>query len=639
MKNYIYIIPFLFASLFISCEGEFLDVVPDNIATIDNAFSGRVNANRYLTTCYSYMPDASSTENTIGLNVGDEIQRPANEDQSNGVLVTNGFLGSFAPIYDYWNGFNGGTDLYEGITHCNVFLENIGKVRDIDDFERDIWIAEVKFLKAYYHFYLLRMYGPIVLNKELLSVTDDYNNYEKVGRQSIDDSFLYVVELIDEAIPFLPTILDSPGDQLGRITKPIAASIKSRVLMNYASPLFNGNTVFSELKNPNGEELFPTTYDPEKWQLAATACKEAIDICAEAGVALRQKEDYLSPFILTFSEETKLNSALRERVTSEWNNEIIWGYTGNSSNNLQRSCFPVLEVYDRSPVGNNHSPTIRIAETYHTKNGVPIDEDVTYDYENRYRIKTIEESDNKYYLKVGEETAVLNFDREPRFYSDLGFDRGTWFGNGRFQDDENPWVLRVRLSEPNAFRFPGSSMVTGYLAKKLLNINTTIATPEATAPSYTRYAFPIIRLADLYLYYAEALNEVKGSPDGEVYQYIDLVRDRAELDGVVASWSTYSNNPSKPLTKEGMREIIQQERLIELSLEGRRYWDLRRWKLLKDKLDNNPIRGWNFLGEEVEDYYTVQTLTTPTFSEKDYFWPIRESELLNNPILIQNIGW
>ena len=94
-------------------------------------------------------------------------------------------------------------------------------------------------------------------------------------------------------------------------------------------------------------------------------------------------------------------------------------------------------------------------------------------------------------------------------------------------------------------------------------------------------------MADLYLNYAEALNEVKDSPDNEVYEYIQAVRHNAGLDlggDLLNTWSQFSNNPSKPTTKDGMRDIIQQERMVELALEGYRYWDLRRWKLAEDYL-------------------------------------------------------
>ena len=75
-----------------------------------------------------------------------------------------------------------------------------------------------------------------------------------------------------------------------------------------------------------------------------------------------------------------------------------------------------------------------------------------------------------------------------------------------------------------------------------------------------------------------------------------------------------------------------------MSFEGTRFWDLRRWKLAK-KFMNKPIKGWNVLENIQDNYYTVKVLYTPTFSEKDYLWPIPEDEIIKNPSLIQNPGW
>lgn len=81
-----------------------------------------------------------------------------------------------------------------------------------------------------------------------------------------------------------------------------------------------------------------------------------------------------------------------------------------------------------------------------------------------------------------------------------------------------------------------------------------------------------MRFADLLLLCAEALNESKDAPDAEVYRYVNMVRERAGLKGVVESWQKYSNQANKPSTKVGMREIIQRERKIELACEGVYYW-------------------------------------------------------------------
>ncbi|NQU51859.1 MAG: RagB/SusD family nutrient uptake outer membrane protein, partial [Bacteroidetes bacterium] len=150
-------------------------------------------------------------------------------------------------------------------------------------------------------------------------------------------------------------------------------------------------------------------------------------------------------------------------------------------------------------------------------------------------------------------------------------------------------------------------------------------------------------LGDLYLLYAEALNEVKSAPDAEVYEYVDLIRERAGLAGVVESWSQHSTYSDKPSTKEGMRDIIKQERLIELAFEGTRFWDLRRWKDA-EKYMNLPIKGWDIGGRGLGFYNVTTVFPGPSdpvipFEFKDYLWPIREDEIIKNPNLVQNPGW
>jgi hypothetical protein len=139
--------------------------------------------------------------------------------------------------------------------------------------------------------------------------------------------------------------------------------------------------------------------------------------------------------------------------------------------------------------------------------------------------------------------------------------------------------------------------------------------------------------------YAEALNEFAG-PSADVYQYIDPVRERAGLEGVVDSWQKYSSRPEKPATKDGLREIIHQERTIELALEGKRFWDIRRWKKINE-LNVQP-RGWNVDGETREDFYNVREVARVpvNFTIRDYFWPIKESDIITNRNLMpNNYGW
>src|SRR3546814_3603984 len=87
--------------------------------------------------------------------------------------------------------------------------------------EKARWTAEVKFLKAYYHFWLLRMYGPIPLIKNNLAITADVKDIKQIERNTIDECMEYIVQLLDEAAVDLPDIVQFEIQEAGRITKPI----------------------------------------------------------------------------------------------------------------------------------------------------------------------------------------------------------------------------------------------------------------------------------------------------------------------------------------------------------------------------------------------------------------------------------
>jgi hypothetical protein len=245
---------------------------------------------------------------------------------------------------------------------------------------------------------------------------------------------------------------------------------------------------------------------------------------------------------------------------------------------------------------------------------------------------------HKYYIKKGSKTINLHFDRESRFYGAITFDEGTFYGNGRINADNKMWVTELKNGTPGGgITAIDRYSVTGYLCKKLLHYLTAVPDNSSKVSTYA-YAFPIIRLADLYLMYSEALNEWKEAPDAAVYEYIDLVRARSGLKGVVESWNEHSIYPDKPLSRDGMRDIIHRERLNELAFEGSRFWDLRRWKEAEEYM-NKPVRGLNVTGTTPEEFYQVENIYPLHFTKKDYLWPIRQSVLLSNKNLVQNPGW
>ena len=241
---------------------------------------------------------------------------------------------------------------------------------------------------------------------------------------------------------------------------------------------------------------------------------------------------------------------------------------------------------------------------------------------------------DKYRIKPGYVTAAFNFDRESRFYGSLGFDGGVWYGNGNY-DDNNPYWLEAKSGQFLGKAQAGWHPMPGYFVKKYINYTNTAT--SSSVYSTVNWPWVILRLSDLYLLYAEALNEING-PNSETFLYLDLIREKAGLVGVVESWANYSARPEKPSTKEGLREIIHRERAIEMAFEGERFWDLRRWKEAPATL-NQSIIGWDMDQELAENYYREKLLYKQTFSLKDYFWPLRQTDLLVNKNLVQSPGW
>src|SRR5690606_10940886 len=138
------IIIILLTGICTSCN--YLDVVPDSVATLDNAFTMRNAAEKYLFTCYSWVPnDGLYYGSNPGFTAGDEMWFLTDiTDQQFAWRIAKGLQNVVNPLVNFWSGEQGGVNLYRGIRECNIFLENIESVSDMADYEKALWIAEVK---------------------------------------------------------------------------------------------------------------------------------------------------------------------------------------------------------------------------------------------------------------------------------------------------------------------------------------------------------------------------------------------------------------------------------------------------------------------------------------------------------------
>lgn len=259
-----------------------------------------------------------------------------------------------------------------------------------------------------------------------------------------------------------------------------------------------------------------------------------------------------------------------------------------------------------------------------------MDEDPTFDYAHRDSVVTIS-TEYSQVAVVGQQTAYMFLGREPRFYASIGFDRSRVRGYGQIV------AMNMRYQEDNGRQTHDDIDVptSGVFLRKLVHPST-----QGTAGNIQRYAWPIIRYNEMLLSYAECLNEARGvSAQQDILNVLDTIRARSGVPTVEEAWAN-AKHPNLYRTQEGMREIIKQERTIELAFEGYRNDDVRRWLDGPEKF-NAHIWQWNTDAATANEYYQRRedAEMLHVFTTRNYLWPIPTNELVDNPLLVQNPGY
>ena len=652
MKNrYILIVLTAMAFSLFGCK-DYLDLVPEkDITTIGSVFEKKSTALRFLNSGYA----------TNNHNQGNMFRDPAMcgaDEYMTGTMlrtvpsnfrydynyipalrIADGLNNVNDPILNYWGHRrveyqdNTVTNRYIGIRMLNIFIENVDDVNDMTDEEKVIYKAEAKAMQAHYYFELIRMYGPVSLVPENSSIEDDISSI-LTPRMPIDDCFKVVVYLLDESIADLRTLNEQPAGEYGHITKEGAYALKAKALLYQASPLFNGNTWYAGFTNIEGVELFPQTYDPEKWHKAAVAADEAVAFCEEIGKGLYNS---------VTDEDSDFMNAMRnvqESVTpiAFDSDELLWGCWTDSQGEEYKHKLPRYNPDHGSYQSNIYgdlTPTMRMVELYYTKNGLPLNMDKTWSYNDRYKMGKETDSNYDKIVKLNDDVLNLHLRREPRFYASIAADKCYWKKNNGYIL-MNPYKDGTHGNTQNRVVDNQFQNRTGYWVKKMIPGNVT----GQSLGVY--YPHPVLRMAELYLMQAEAWNEYEG-PSSKVFDAVDKVRERAGIPDMQDSWNTYSSNPGMIASKEGLRDVLRTEKMIEFAFEGHRFWDLRRWKIAHE-YQNKPLKGWFVFGEDSQSFYNnyegpVVVWTKNSFeSPRDYFWPIKDTEI---PVanIKQNLGW
>lgn len=426
---------------------------------------------------------------------------------------------------------------YISIRRYNYFLDNVSKTPMSADLIKR-FIAEARVLRALTYFDLARTFGAV----PLLKVAYDDPHETAITPTAEAEVINFAISEIQSALTDLPASYTGTGatNESGRITSSAAWAILTRIQLQYAK--YTDAVTSAQKVMGAGYQLFRvSTLIPDDtrddFSTYVTFANDAEKLKFYKGLA-----SYEQQFWAANEQTSKELILVSQNIT---NSPYDYG-------NGLRTLLPPGDLGGWSSI----TPTQEMVNAYWDKNGNPFTPPTAATRATNYNNGT----PNAAYANEFK-------NRDTRLYASLLFPGAPW---GRFAD---------------SYKFTwgkggGNNSVTGYNFKKMID-------PAYTANDWDgAQDFPIIRYAEILLSYAEAKNEVSG-PDATIYAALDDIRDRAGMPAIAQA--TYN-------TKEKLRDLIHQERRIELAAEGQRFFDIRRWNIAKDvmkttfDITNSPVQ-------------------------------------------------
>jgi hypothetical protein len=531
-----------------------------------------------LNDLYNYIPGGF---NRISNDFLDAASGDAVPSRNNTLVeyYTNGRISVLNNPDPYW------ANSYYGIRRANIFMKNIGKVPIVQTADsnaakltRQYWRAEARFIRTLMYFELLKRYGGVPLLRDTIFTLDDDL---QIARNTFEQCVNYIIsecDIVKDSLRKEPI----PDGEWGKIPRGAAIALKCRVFLYAASPLFNGGGIETD---PAKKALTGyLTNDPARWQKVIDAAEELNALNYYNLVTGASGIGYLNVFI------------------QKKNVEIILAKQSANNTTLETTQAPVGYGSPTPNLGLT-SPTQNFVDAFPMLNGLqPFNPDGTINGPSGYS------------------ATVPYGSRDPRMAFTIFYNGApNWLGRA-------PQTFEGGLDKPNRATTAVQTKTSYYLRKFLGSF------PTGTTYGNQSHNFPIFRYAEILLNYAEALNEM-GRTEDAVTQ-IKLIRGRA---GITAGANT-RYGIAVGITQDQMRELIRNERRIELSFEEHRFWDLRRWKVANTAL-TGPLYGMKITsGTSGLTYERIQ-VSTMIFNNKLYHMPIPYDETTKNLALIQNEGW
>lgn len=508
---------------------------------------------------------------------------------------------------------------------------------------------ECRFMIAYYYFSMFELYGPACIVTEIDDAAEPHvTDYD---RATVDEMVNHIdgilAPLCDPAQSKLPeSVITSYADgaynfntnEVVRPTIVVAKALRAKLWMYAASKLFNGGDGseyyqgLQKLQNSKGEYIFPQSKDSQKWVTARDRVKDLIDYAEAQHHALYR--------VMANGVEQPDRSVYN--LFQVYNEEILWCSTNNSYSD-QYKMEKRTNPRDVNSCYGTIGPSQDAVDMFFMDNGLDID-----DPNSGYDETGFSAVENRCYdpdykdKKTDQNISNMYANREPRFYASVVYQGRSWFK--KWMNGNPNYTVDFSAGGGNDLS-NGDNVKSGYMLGKFKN--RTVNHASGDTQSWKRVSI-IYRLAEFYLFYAEALNEIDPG-NADIIKYIDIVRERAGIPG----YQTMNDNGIKTGVignYDKQFDAIQHERYVELYCEGQRYFDVRRWMVCGDEgrigCDQTRFYGMNMKGSkdkvpgEPTSYYTRTKLENRQWTDKLYLYPIHQNVIeLAEGRIPQNYGW